>query len=46
MGQQLIADAQQLPQQRASLQQVASEIDSANPGPLNDKLTKIGGVLT
>jgi len=46
MGQQLIADAATLPQQRASLQQVQAEIDSANPGPLTDKLSHIGGVLT
>lgn len=46
MGQQLVADASTLPQQRAALQQVQSEIDSANPGPLNDKLTKMGGVLS
>lgn len=46
MGQQLISEASTLPQQRAALQQVAAEIDQANTGPLNDKLTKIGGVLT
>ena len=46
MGQQLISEASTLPQQRAALQQVAAEIDQANTGPLNDKLTKFGGVLT
>lgn len=46
MGQQLIQEASALPQQRAALQQVQSEIDAANPGPLNDKLAKLGGVLT
>lgn len=39
-------DMASLPQQRAALQQVASEINSANPGPLNEQLSKIGGVLT
>lgn len=45
-GAALINDMATLPQQRAALQQVASEINSANPGPLNDQLTKISGVLT
>jgi hypothetical protein len=44
-GAALIADMATLPQQRASLQQVQSEIESANPGPLNAQLTKIGGML-
>ena len=44
-GASLTNDLATLPQQRAALQQVASEINSANPGPLNDQLSKIGGVM-
>jgi hypothetical protein len=45
-GAALTNDMASLPQQRAALQQVASEINSANPGPLNDQLAKLGGVMT
>jgi hypothetical protein len=44
-GAQLMNDMATLPQQRAALQQIASEISSANPGPLNEQLSKIGGVM-
>ncbi|TPG50195.1 hypothetical protein EAH75_01485 [Rhodanobacter glycinis] len=45
-GAALTNDMAALPQTRAALQQVASEISGANPGPLNDQLTKLGGILT
>lgn len=44
-GNALTNDMASLPQTRAALQQIAAEISSANPGPLNDQLTKLGGVL-
>jgi transposase-like protein len=45
-GNALTNDMVAIPQQRAALSQIAAEINSANPGPLNEQLTKIGGVLT
>jgi hypothetical protein len=45
-GAALTNDMASLPQQRSALQQVAAEINSANPGPLNDQLAKLGGIMT
>lgn len=45
MGQKIVADASSVPQQRSAIQQGLAELDSANPGPLQDRLAKFGGTL-
>ncbi len=44
MGAEVVANASNLAQQRANLEGVLDEINSANPGPLADIFAKIGGV--